>query len=92
MNNDLLSQDIQYLKGVGPVRAALLQKELNIYTLGDLLYTFPYKYIDRSTIHPICQIQESMAFVQLRGKILDFETEGEGRKRRLKAVFTLPSA
>ena len=88
MNNDLLSQDIQYLKGVGPVRAALLQKELNIYTLGDLLYTFPYKYIDRSTIHPICEIQESMAFVQLKGKILDFETEGEGRKRRLKAVFT----
>lgn len=88
MNNDILSQDIQYLKGVGPVRAELLQKELDIRTIRDLLYTFPYKYIDRSIIYKINQLEENTAFVQLKGKILDFETEGVGSKRRMKAIFT----
>jgi len=84
----LLEQDIKYLKGVGPARAKTLAAELKVLTPGDLLHTFPYKYIDRSVVYTIRQLQEGMSYVQLRGQILDFETEGEGRRRRIKAVFT----
>lgn len=83
-----LEQDIKYLKGVGPARAKTLAAELKILTPGDLLHAFPYKYIDRSVVYTIRQLQEDMSYVQLRGQILDFETEGEGRRRRIKAVFT----
>ncbi len=85
---NVLQQDIKYLKGVGPARAKILGEQLGIFTVGDLLYTFPYKYIDRSTVYAIRQLQDDMPYVQLRGQILDFETEGSGRKRRIKAVFT----
>lgn len=85
---DILAQDIKYLKGVGPNRAKLLNDELGIYTLHDLLYFFPYKYIDRTKIYQICDLQSGMPHVQLKGRILNFETEGEGRKRRLKAFFS----
>ncbi len=88
MCNDFLSQDVKYLKGVGPSRAKVLADELKVFTFRDLLYTFPYKYIDRSVVYTINKLQEDMPFVQLRGQILNFETEGEGRKRRMKAVFT----
>ncbi len=88
MAYDLLLQDIKYLKGVGPSRAKVLDKELKVKTFRDLLFTFPYKYIDRSVVHAISELQEGMPFVQLKGKMLDWEIEGEGRKRRLKAVFT----
>lgn len=84
----LLEQDIKYLKGVGPARAKTLAAELKVLTPGDLLRTFPYKYIDRSVVYTIRQLQEGMSYVQLRGQILDFETEGEGRRKRIKAVFT----
>lgn len=85
---DILNQDIKYLKGVGPARAKLLNDELKVFTLRDLLFVFPYKYIDRSVVHKIRELQDDMPYVQLRGHIVDFETEGEGRKRRLKATFT----
>ncbi len=61
---------------------------MGIVTTGDLLHTFPFKYIDRSTVYTIRQLQDDMPYVQLRGQILDFEAEGAGRKRRLKATFT----
>ena len=85
---DILGQDVKYLKGVGPNRSKLLLDELQVATVRDLLYVLPYKYIDRSVVHKINQLVDDMPHVQLMGKILDFETEGEGRKRRLKAVFT----
>lgn len=85
---DLLSQDIKYIKGVGPVRAKLLAEELGVRSVEDLLYIFPYKYIDRTVIHTIRQLQEGMPYVQLKGEIIDMETEGEGRRKRLKATFT----
>lgn len=53
---DLASRDIKYLSGVGPQRASVLNKELNIYSLHDLLYYFPYKYVDRSRIYYIHEI------------------------------------
>ena len=85
---DLLSQNVKYLKGVGPNRAKTLLEELQVATIRDLLYVLPYKYIDRSVIHTINQLVDDMPHVQLKGKLLDLELEGEGRKRRLKAVFT----
>lgn len=85
---DLSTQDITYLPGVGPQRAAILNKELGVYSLHDLLYYFPYKYVDRSRLYYIHEIDGNMPYIQLKGKILSFETLGEGRQRRLVAHFS----
>ncbi len=85
---DLTSRDIKYLSGVGPQRASVLNKELGIYSLHDLLYYFPYKYVDRSRIYYIHEIDGTMPYIQLKGEILGFETVGEGRQRRLIAHFS----
>ena len=85
---DLTTRDIKYLSGVGPQEAAVLNKELEIYSLHDLLYYFPYKYVDRSRIYYIHEIDGNMPYIQLKGKILGFETFGEGRQRRLLAHFS----
>ena len=86
--NKILDQDIKYLKGVGPKRSALLGRELNIYTFKDLLYHFPYKYIDRSKIFRINEINTTQTFIQIRGKIITFRTEGHPRRKRLVALFS----
>ncbi len=83
-----LNQDIKYLQGVGPQRADLLKRELDIKTVGDLLTYYPYKYIDRSHFYRICDINGSMPHVQLLGEILSFESQGVGRNMRLVAHFS----
>ena len=85
---DLKTRDIKYLQGVGPQRAAMLNKELGIFSLHDLLYNFPYKYVDRSRLYAIREITGNMPYIQLKGQILSFETIGEGRQRRLVAHFS----
>ena len=85
---DLTSRDIMYLPGVGPQRAAVLNKELSLHSLHDLLYYFPYKYVDRSRLYYIHEIDGNMPYIQLKGEILSFETFGEGRQRRLVARFS----
>ena len=85
---DLTTRDIKYLQGVGPQRATLLNKELAIYSLHDLFYYFPYKYVDRSRLYYIHEIDGNMPYIQLKGQILSFETVGEGRQRRLVAHFS----
>lgn len=85
---DLATRDIKYLSGVGPQRAAVLNKELGIFSLHDLLYYFPYKYVDRSRIYSIREINNTMPYIQLKGEILSFEAVGEGRQRRLIAHFS----
>ena len=85
---DLSSRDIKFLPGVGPHRAEILEKELGIRSFRDLLYHFPYKYVDRSRIYRISEIDGMMPYIQLRGQILSFETFGEGRQRRLVAHFS----
>ena len=85
---DLAACDIKYLPGVGPQRAAMLNKEAGICTLHDLLYYFPYKYVDRSRIYSIRELDGSMPYIQLKGEIRRFEVAGEGRHRRLIAHFT----
>ena len=85
---DLSTRDIKYLQGVGPQRADILSKELNIRSFKDLLYYFPYKYVDRSRLYYIHEIDGNMPYIQLRGKVLSFETVGEGRQRRLVGHFS----
>jgi ATP-dependent DNA helicase RecG len=85
--NEILEQDIKFLKGVGPKRAELLNKELNIFYFRDLLYYFPYKYIDRSKFYKINEIDTTLTFIQIKGKITSFRTEGPPRKKRLVAEF-----
>lgn len=85
---DLTTRDIKYLSGVGPQRASVLNKELSIYSLHDLLYYFPYKYVDRSRLYAIHEVNGSMPYIQLKGEILSFEAIGEGRQRRLVAHFS----
>lgn len=85
---DLSSQDIQYLPGIGPKRADLLNKELGIRSVEDLIRHYPYKYVDRSRFYYLHEISEDMPFIQVKGKITRFEKVGEGRNQRLTAIFT----
>ena len=82
--NSILDQDIMYLPGVGPSRKKILSKELGIESFGDMLEYYPYKYVDRSRIYSVRELTPDMPFVQLKGKILSFETFDMGpRKQRL---------
>ena len=85
----ILKQDIQYLPGVGPQRKKMLSEELGIATYGDLLEYYPYKHIDRSRLYPISELTGDMPFVQVKGRILSFETfKMSSRKERVVAHFT----
>ncbi|WP_299578111.1 ATP-dependent DNA helicase RecG [uncultured Sunxiuqinia sp.] len=84
---EYLDQDIKFLPGVGPKRAELLNKELGIRSFRDLLYYFPYRYIDRTRFHQIAEVRADQAYIQVKGKIRSFKLLGEGRKQRLSAVF-----
>lgn len=85
---DLENRNITYLPGVGPKKAEVLRKEMDIVSYGDLLYYFPYKYIDRSRYYAIREIREEMPYIQLKGHITGFEYLGEGRAKRLVATFS----
>ncbi len=85
--NDIIRLDIKYLKGVGPKRAELLAKELGIHTYYDLLYYFPFRYIDKTQIHKINEISGEMPSIQLKGKFITFAQQGEGVRKRLHALF-----
>jgi ATP-dependent DNA helicase RecG len=76
-----------YLQGVGPKKAEVLKKEIKIVSWEDILYYFPYKYIDRSKIFKIKEIDGNMPYIQLKGKILNYELQGEGSARRITATF-----
>jgi ATP-dependent DNA helicase RecG len=78
---------IEYLKGVGPQRAALLNKELNIFTFGDLIQHYPFRYEDRTRFYTIQEIHEEMPLVQLKGKIRGKEIIGTGIKKRMVCYF-----
>ncbi len=84
----ILDSDIKFLPGVGPRRAELLGKELGIFTFRDMLYTFPFRYVDRSKFYSIREIDSESAYIQLRGRITRFDLTGAERKRRLVADFT----
>ena len=75
-----LNMEIQFLPGVGPKRAALLQKELNISTLEDLLRLYPFRYIDKSSFTRICDARPDMAYIQIRAKVLRVDLYGAGQQ------------
>lgn len=83
----MLDSSIEYLKGVGPKRAELLRTELSIFTFKDLLYHFPFRYVDRSVFHSINSIESDAASVQLKGKLSRLERHGKPRQQRLIAEF-----
>ena len=85
---DLENRSIKYLPGVGEQRASILGRELNIYSLYDLLYYFPYRYVDRSRLFRVNELTGNMPHVQLCGEIRSFEEMGEGASRRMIAHFT----
>ncbi len=84
---DFFETDIKYLTGVGPKRAELLNKELDIFTYHDLLYCFPYKYIDRTKFYKIEELDPDLPFVQVKGVIKGYFTEGHRAGKRLVADF-----
>ncbi len=84
---DILSTPIEYLKGVGPKRGAVLRQELGIMNFGDLLYYFPFRYIDRSEFQLISQATQLDGALQLRGRIVSAREIGSGKGKRLEATF-----
>lgn len=87
MAEPFLSTPIEYLKGVGPKRAELLRKELGFAVFGDLLSHFPFRYVDRTRFYRIRDIQEDHPYIQVKGTIIQVETVGPPRSRRLVASF-----
>ncbi len=84
---DFFDTDIKYLTGVGPKRAELLNKEIHINTFRDLLYYFPYRYIDRTRFYKIAEMDPDLPYVQIKGVIRGYSTEGHGPGKRLVADF-----
>jgi ATP-dependent DNA helicase RecG len=84
-SSTILNSPVEYLKGVGSLRADLLKKELGIFTFGDLLEHFPYRHIDKTKVTPIATVNMSMEYVQVAGKLTDFEILGERKGKRLVA-------
>ena len=83
----LLDSPIEFLKGVGPQRGVLLRKELNVNTFGDLLQYYPFRYVDRSVIQRIRDINPPTQFIQLKGKVSGMRVIGEKQAKRLVATF-----
>ncbi len=81
----ILSNPIEYLKGVGPLRADLLKKELNIFTFKDLLEHFPYRHIDKTKVSKIREITQQTDYIQVSGKLISAEVLGERSGKRLVA-------
>ncbi len=79
---------LEFLKGVGPQRATLLQKELKLFTFGDLIQHYPFRYEDRTKFYSISEVNELMPYVQIKGKITDMEMIGAKQKKRMIGYFT----
>jgi ATP-dependent DNA helicase RecG len=86
VNPTFLSTPIEFLKGVGPARAAMLKKELNIFTFGELLTFFPFRYVDRSKFYTISEIRDDSSYIQIRAKIVRIQTIGAARSQRIVAT------
>ena len=82
-----LDNPITYLKGVGPAKATLLEKELEIHTYGDLLLHYPFRYIDRTRLTPISEISPDSQWIQIKGTITSIQTKGNGPKQRLAVTL-----
>ena len=88
MEVNLLQTNISYLKGVGPKKAAILGKELKVFTFMDMLNQFPFRYIDKSQIHKVAQVNDDLVYYQLIGTISEVQLIGAPRATRATARFT----
>ncbi len=88
LQTDILQTPIEFLKGVGEKRGAVLRKEFNIQTFNDLLYYFPYRHIDKSHVYHVSDIVNDGGFILLRGTIRDVRLVGQNRSQRLTATFS----
>lgn len=84
----LSTQDIKFLPGIGPKKADLFARELNIHNVEQLLQHYPFKYVDRSRFYYLHEMTQNMPFIQVKGQIIRFEKIGEGKNQRLSAIFT----
>lgn len=87
MERNLLDNKIEFLKGVGPKRAEMLNKELEIFTFGDLLFHFPFRYIDKSKVHKVADINNDQIYYQLVGQVSQMQLHGKQRVTRITAQF-----
>lgn len=87
MNSSFLDTPIGYLKGIGPQRAEVLQKELFIFTYKDLITHYPFRYVDRTHFHSVREVIEDGVYYQLRGHIIEMDFVGDKRTKRLVAKF-----
>lgn len=87
MSADLLSSPIEFLKGVGEAKAAMLRKDLGITVFRDLLLFFPYRYVDRTRFTPVGQLLPDSGYAQIKGVFEDLQLQGSGRGMRLKAML-----
>lgn len=85
---NILETPIEYLKGVGPKRAETLKKEFNIFTFSDLLYYYPFRHVDKSTIYRISDLEAEGGYMQFKGHITAYQIIGQQRAKRLSAQFT----
>lgn len=88
---EMLQTPIEYLRNVGPARADLLKKELELFRYSDLLRHYPFRYVDRSKIYPITEVSPDYAFVQVKGRFVSLDMTGEKRAKRLVGIFRDPS-
>lgn len=86
--NSLRDLDPKYIKGIGPSRAELLKKHLDIASAYDLIRHYPLNYVDRRNVYTVSQLAGEMPALQLRGRFLNFQIQGEGPKRRLVGTFS----
>ena len=84
---NILAHPIEYLKGVGPQRADFLKKELAIFTFNDLLHHYPYRHVDKTKVTPIIDLNASMEYVQVQGRLWHYEEIGERGTKRLIAYL-----
>ena len=77
----MINSSLEYLKGVGPIRATLLNEELGLKTINDLIYFFPFRYVDRTKFHKINEIDNTNLDIQIIGYVKSIEEHGFGRKR-----------
>ena len=87
MVRHILDTPVEYLKGIGPSRAEMLRKEIEIRTFGDLLHYYPFRYVDRSKFYTVREIDSDAAWVQLKGRITAMQTAGSGKVSRLVMTF-----
>lgn len=87
MQHEFLHTSIEFLKGVGPQRADVLKKELAMHTFGDLLYHFPFRYVDRTHFYSVNELNAEFPYVQVKGVLKNIELKGHGRKQFLTATL-----